>query len=266
MMKSVVITGSTRGIGLGMAEAFLRQECQVVINGRSQDSVDRVVNQLASHYSQSHLLGVAGDVSVPEQIQTLWDAAVDRFGKVDIWINNAGFSNERVNFWELSPQEIESLIDTNLLGVMQGSRIAMREMLKQGHGAIYNMEGYGSNGRPSVRGLTLYGTSKAGLRFFDQSLMQEADQTSILVGTLSPGMVVTDLLERRNESPEEWERNKRIFNILADRVETVTPWLVKKILENDKNGVQISYLNNWKILGRFLQSLFRKRDVFAEQS
>lgn len=265
-MKTVVITGSTRGIGFGLGDAFLSRGCQVVINGRSQDSADRAVDQLASRHAKDDILGVGGDVSNLEQLQALWNAAVEHFGKVDIWINNAGFANERVNFWQLSPEDIEALIRTNLIGAMQGSRIAMLGMLKQGYGAIYNMEGYGSNGRRSVHGLTLYGTSKAGLRFFDQCLMEEASQTSILVGSLSPGMVVTDLLERRNESPEEWERNKRIFNILADRVETVSPWLADKILENDQNGAQISYLNNLKIMGRFVQSLFKNRDLFSEQS
>jgi hypothetical protein len=63
--------------------------------------------------------------------------------------------------------------------------------------------------------------------------------------------------------PQEWQRAKRIFNILADRVETVTPWLAHKILENERNGVRISYTSTARILGRFLSAPFKKRDLFT---
>jgi hypothetical protein len=78
-------------------------------------------------------------------------------------------------------------------------------------------------------------------------------------------MVITDLITQQYEDrPEEWERDKRIFNILADRVETVTPWMAAKILENDKTGVSINWTSRLKIMLRFLTSPFSKRDVFAE--
>jgi hypothetical protein len=76
-------------------------------------------------------------------------------------------------------------------------------------------------------------------------------------------MVATDLLTRQYEDrPEDWERDKRIFNILADKVETVAPWLAERMLENDKSGVQISWSSSWKLMGRFLISPFHKRDIF----
>ena len=120
----------------------------------------------------------------------------------------------------------------------------------------------GSDGRMH-EGLTYYGTSKYGLHYYNNSLTKETRETQLVIGSLRPGMVVTDLLTKQYEGrPEDWERDKRIFNILADRVETVTPWMAARILENEKSGVRISWSSRWKIMGRFLASPFHKRNVF----
>jgi len=138
----------------------------------------------------------------------------------------------------------------------------VKGMLDQGFGALYNMEGMGSDGRMH-EGLTYYGTSNSGRNYFNKSLIKETKDTPLIIGTLRPGMVATDLLTKQYEDrPEEWERDKRIFNILADRVETVTPWLAAQILHNDKHGAKISWTSRWKIMGRFLASPFNKRNVF----
>ena len=263
-MNHIVITGSTRGIGLGLAREFLKLGCSITISGRTQEAVDQVVSELGSHYSRGNILGLACDVRDPVQVRALWDASLECFGKVDVWINNAGFSGPQLPAWEVDPQKAREIIETNLLGEIYGSITALREMIVQGHGAIYNMEGLGSDGR-MLSGLTYYGTSNSGRHYFNQSLIQEAKDTPIIIGTLRPGMVITDLITQQYEDrPEEWERDKRIFNILADRVETVTPWMAAKILENDKTGVSINWTSRLKIMLRFLTSPFSKRDVFAE--
>jgi len=141
--------------------------------------------------------------------------------------------------------------------------VALSAMLEQGFGAVYNMEGLGSDGR-KVEGLALYGSTKAGLRYLDECLVKETEGTPVLVGALRPGMVITDFLTRQYEdrSPEDWESAKRMFNIIADRVEDVTPWLAQQVLANDKNGACISWLSRWKVMGRFLTARFRKRNLF----
>jgi NAD(P)-dependent dehydrogenase (short-subunit alcohol dehydrogenase family) len=261
-MKHVVITGSTRGIGLGLAKEFLKLDCTVTISGRVQDDVDQVVGELSSQYSSEKMLGLACDVRHPGQVQALWDASNVRFSKVDIWINNAGYSGPQLPAWEIAPEKAREIIETNLLGEINGSIIAVREMIAQGQGAIYNMEGMGSDGRMHS-GLTYYGTSNSGRHYFNQSLIKESQDTNLIIGTLHPGMVVTELLtEQYKDRPEEWERDKRIFNILADRVETVTPWMAAQILENEKTGVSINWSSRSKIMLRFLTSPFTKRNIF----
>ena len=81
---------------------------------------------------------------------------------------------------------------------------------------------------------------------------------------LSPGMVTTEFITSRYVGrPEEWERAKGIFNILADKVETVTPWLARKVLANTRTGVRFNWLTRGKVMARFLMAPFHKRDLFA---
>lgn len=264
-MKHIIITGSTRGIGYGLAEAFLSLGCSVTVSGRGAEGVDQAVAGLGSEYEAKNVFGLACDVTIPEQLQELWDQSVSQFGKVDIWINNAGSSGEQGLVWELSAEEAKLPIRTNILGTVFGAQVAMQGMLAQGFGGIYNMEGMGSDGRKHA-GLTLYGTSKYAVHYFTESLALEAKETPVIVGALRPGMVITDLItERYRGRPEEWERAKKIFNIIADKVENVSPWLATRILANQKNGAILSYSSSWKLLGRFLSQPFRKRNLFAEE-
>ena len=264
MKKSVVITGSTRGIGFGLADAFLARSCAVTISGRTQAAVEQAVAELAARHGAGRILGHCCDVRVFSQVQGLWDAACGRFGRVDIWVNNAGIGHAQVDFWDLPPERVEAVVGTNILGTMFGSKVAMMGMLDQGSGAIYNMEGLGSGG-PRVAGTSVYASSKAALRYFDETLASEASDTSIIVGALNPGMVATDLVTKPYEGrPAEWERAKRIFNIIADRVETVAPWLAQQMLDNAKNGAQFSWASRWKVLTRFLLAPFRRRNLFEE--
>jgi NAD(P)-dependent dehydrogenase (short-subunit alcohol dehydrogenase family) len=117
-----------------------------------------------------------------------------------------------------------------------------------------------------VEGLTLYGTSKRALNYLTDSLAAEVKGTNIIVGALSPGMVLTDFILGRYEGkdPSEWENARKMFNILADKPETVTPFLVEKILQNHKNGTRINWLTGPKVLWRFLTAGISKRDLFQD--
>jgi len=260
--KNIVITGSTRGIGCGLADAFLQLGCAVTVSGRNRESTEAVVGQLAVKHDPSRVFGLACDVTVPAQVTSLWEGSATRFGGVDIWVNNAGYSGETGMAWERPAEEIQSVVATNLLGVIFGSQAALRGMQAQGHGAIYNMEGMGSDGRKHA-GLTFYGMTKYAVHYFTESLAMEAKDTQIIVGGLRPGMVATNLLrDRFIDRPEDWERAKKIFNILAERVEDVTPWLARAMLSNRRNGNILSYSSPWKMMWKFISSPIMKRQVF----
>ena len=261
--KVTVITGSTRGIGLGMAGEFLKRGHQVVISGRSAESVDKAVTQLSTSHPD-RVFGQPCDVGDYAQVEALWEASVAHFGRVDIWINNAGISHASQDFWTLPAQILDEVVRTNLLGVMYGSKVAITGMLQQGFGQLYNMEGLGSSG-PISPGLILYGATKSGLTYFTKGLVKELEGKSVQIGFLSPGMVVTDLLTG-GEDLSESSRSRRIFNILADRVETVAPFLVDGILSNNQHGARIAWLTTPKIAWRFMTARFTKRDVFTPET
>ncbi|WML51112.1 SDR family oxidoreductase [Neobacillus sp. PS3-12] len=254
-MKHVVITGSTRGIGFGLATEFLKAGCKVTINGTTQESVDKALINL-QEYIPDNVIGFPARVEELDDVEKLWDYSQKHFGKVDIWINNAGIDQDRKLFWEMGQAEYEKVIRTNLLGVLNGSNVAFRHMLEYGDGQIFNMEGFGSNGMMREK-MTIYGTSKSAISYFTRSLALEAKNTNVKVGTLSPGMVATDFLRKSLD-----EQNRKIYNILGDKVEPVTQFLAKRILNNQKNGANIQWLTKPKVMWRFMSSPFVKRDIF----
>jgi short-subunit dehydrogenase len=259
--KTIVITGSTKGIGYGLAEEFLKRGCRVVINSRKQADVQKVEAEFASKYPKENIAGLACDISNYEDNQKLFDFAKSKFRRVDVWINNAGLSMIRKMFWEQPVERMKEVVNANLLGVMYSSHIVINEMLKQGGGQLYNMEGLGSDGR-IADGLAVYGSTKRALNYFTKSLQLETKNTPVQVCLLSPGIVVTDLLIKDYEGmPEKFERAKKFFNILGDKVETVTPYLAEKILEN-KDGKKVAWLTTPKVFMRFMTAGFNKRNLF----
>ncbi len=264
MIKRIVITGSTRGIGYGLADVFLSEGCRIIVNGRSQEHVEQACVDLAIRYGSENLYGYPATVSNSEDMQGLWSYAVERFGAVDIWINNAGLGHDTERLWEIPTDQVKTVIDVNVLGLIYGSQVAMKGMLEQGFGQIYNMEGFGASGR-TREGLSVYGTSKAAVHYLNQALIKEAEDTGIIIGTISPGMVMTDMvLDRFKDDPEGLEKAKSIFNIIADTTDNVAPWLVEQILNNEKHGASIDYMSTSKMVGRFLKSPFSKRNLFAD--
>lgn len=262
-MSIIVITGSTRGIGLGLARAFLQRGCSVVVSGREVETLSAIEAAIAQEFDSDRISGIPCNVREPEQIEELWSRAISRFGTIDIWVNNAGFANHPAPVWELDPAQVQGMIETNIMGVVCGSQTAARGMLAQGQGAIYNMEGMGGDGRMH-NGLTLYGTSKYAVHYFTKALAQELEGSGVIAASLRPGMVATDMIiEPYRGKPEEWQRVKRIFNIIAERPEIVTTWLVERMLTNEKSGI-LSYSSTLKLMLRFLTAPFARRDLFAD--
>lgn len=262
--KVILITGSTRGIGYGLAKAFLQRGCAVTVSGRTQAAVDQAVQELSAGADKNRVFGFACDVAQFEQVQALWEAAIQRFGRVDIWINNAGVAHPRADFWSLAAERYETVLQTNLLGTMNGFQVAATGMLRQGSGAIYNLEGLGSDGR-IMQGMTLYASTKAAMRYLDRALAKELEGKPVIVGAIAPGMVMTELVTDQFEGrPQEFEKFKPIFNIVAERVETVTPIIAEKVLANQKNGRRITSFGPAHLLWKFITAPFSKRKVIDE--
>jgi short-subunit dehydrogenase len=145
---------------------------------------------------------------------------------------------------------------------MLGCGVAIRGMLKQGCGAVYNLEGLGSDRGRFVPGTTTYGTTKAALRYFDDTLAVELKGKPVICGSINPGMVYTNLTTGEYDGrKQDINQIKGIMNIIGNRVETVAPVIAQRILANSTNGARIRVVSSGTILWRFMTAPFVKRHV-----
>ena len=268
-MKTAVITGSTRGLGLEMAKLFRQRDWNVVVNGVNPERLANAVSVLRELDGKGEVIGVAGDVSKENDLQQLMDETVKTLGAVDIWINNAGVNQPMKPIWELSGDEIGAVLDIDLRGAMFGSRIAVLQMEKQENGGfIYNVEGHGSNDA-MITGLSVYGTSKRAVTYYTQALAKELAEkgSKVKAGRLSPGIMITDFTTKSLGGKGEIElseKTKKVYNILGDYPDVVAKFLVDGMLANTKNNAQIAWLTGRKAAWRFMMAGFRKKDYFAD--
>lgn len=263
-IKTAVITGGTRGIGAGLVTDFLRMGWNVAYSGTKESSIEKSLQSLSAKYRKESYAAFRCEITNKNDLDDLWKGAIKKFGRVDIWVNNAGIAYEQTLFYKIPPEVFIKIIDTNVNGLMLATHVAYNRMLAQGFGAIYNMEGLGSDGR-TISGMTPYGTSKRAVRYFTDAFAKEINKGPVIVGTISPGMVLTDLtLEPLRKDRDSNKQLFRIYNILANDPVTVTPFLVRKMTENKKNGAKISWLSSWKVMWRFLFAPFSNRDIVSK--
>ena len=266
-MSTAVITGSTRGLGFEMAKLFHKNGWNLVINGVNPQRLEKAAEELRALPGDGAVEGFAGSVASEEELQGLLDFAVEKFGVLDIWINNAGVNQPMKAVWELSEEEIDAVLDIDLRGAILGSRAAALQMEKQPEGGfIYNLEGYGSNDAMML-GLNLYGTSKRAVTHFTVALAKELEErgSRVKAGRLSPGIMITDFTVKAlggKESIALPEKTKKVYNILGDKPDVVAAHLVKEMLANGKNNAHIQWLTTGKAAWRFMTAGFNKRNFF----
>ncbi|MEZ5566345.1 MAG: SDR family oxidoreductase [Gammaproteobacteria bacterium] len=269
-MSTVVITGSTRGIGYGLATEFVKRGHNVVLSSRRQADVDKAVaelSELAAHPGYGKVQGTTCDVTRKLDVQALWDHAVAAFGRVDYWINNAGRATSRYAVHELPEELVHTLVDGNLKGSIFGSQIAIDGFRLQGSGNLYNMLGGSYDGKRLTPNMGVYSATKAGDWLLTRYLVAENENPQIIIGAISPGMLITPnwFDEQKQMSNEDWLKIRPVLNILCDYVETATPWLVDQVLSNRESGKRIAWMTTGKLLRRFANAkvLGRKRDLFS---
>ncbi len=262
--KTVVITGSARGLGYEMAKCFYKKGYNVVISDVLKKDVNDAKKKLLEENAKGTVLALVCDITKAKDINSLIKNVIKEYGKIDIWINNAGVNQPDKLIWEMDDTEIDKMIDIDLKGTILASKYAMEVLIKQNSGAIYMVEGHGSNDA-IVPGISIYGTAKRGVTYFTKALAKEAEvnKKDIIVGMLSPGIMITDFLVNafRDKKIELSDKNKKIYNILGDYPSVVAKFLVNKIINNTNNGVRIKWLTGRKVVWRFLTSKFRKRKI-----
>lgn len=199
--KVAVVTGGSRGIGLSIAEALLAAGASVVITGRDAAQLDRARSHLGAG-NGAPVTAVDGSVATPADASRMIQTAVDRFGGLDVLVNNAGVGIF-TSVAAMSTQEWDSVIGTNLTGVFHCCHAAVPHLLRRGGGWIVNISSLSS--KNPFSGGAAYCASKAALNAFSESLMQEVRQDNIRVSCVMPGSVSTGFGGRGQAGEEDWK-------------------------------------------------------------
>jgi 3-oxoacyl-[acyl-carrier protein] reductase len=199
--KSAVVTGSTKGIGRAIAETLLEAGARVAVSARDEREVAAAGKDLSRTHAK-RVLAYRCDVRREEDVSALFEETEHAFGGVDILVNNAGVGVFR-NLEEMSLEEWNSVIETNLTGVFLCSRAAIPRMRKRGGGYIVNVSSLaGRNAFPSA---TAYNASKFGLNGMSEALMQEIRHDGIKVSYLMPGSVATHFNDHTPGPEDAWK-------------------------------------------------------------
>ena len=258
--KVAVITGSTRGLGLAIAQAYAAEGAALVISSRSVADVEKTVDQFKSAGMQA--AGMAVDVGELAQVQALSEFALKTFGKIDIWINNAGITGPYGPTAELQPGVFAGVVQTNIMGTYYGSVIALGVFKKQGGGKLINMLGMGYN-KPAPW-QNVYGSSKVWIRHFTKALAEEYKiNPAIGIYALNPGMVLTDLLTHFEVISGSESRLKVFPTIVRMWAKPgAVParkavWLASSATDG-KTGVEGNVFSQWVMLSGALREGLRK--------
>ena len=196
--KVAVVTGGTKGLGYGIVMVFAYHGAKVVITSRHQEDCDVVAAEVAAMGGEA--MGIKADVQNVEEIQNLVDRTVEKYGRLDIMVNNAGVAVTR-RLTDMTEADYERVIDSNLKGVYFGAQIAAKQMIAQGEGGkIINMCSIG--GIKGNNQLSIYGASKAGAIILTKSMAWEWGRYGINVNAICPGYVKTDLNAEQLENPQ----------------------------------------------------------------
>ncbi|MFL9911397.1 3-oxoacyl-ACP reductase family protein [Paraburkholderia sp. RL17-337-BIB-A] len=219
--KIAVVTGSTSGIGKGIASAFAREGASVVVADLVEESLAAEVLVSIREYGGEALF-TRTDVSDADSVRVMAEQAIARFGRVDILVNNAGIFTESL-VENMSIENWDRVVNTNLRGTFLCTRALIGQMLARGNGRIINIAS--QLGQIGGEAAGHYAASKAGVIGFTKSLAREVCKRGVLVNAIAPGPIETPLLDSETE---EW-RSGKLAQLPIGRfglVDEVTPTAV----------------------------------------
>ena len=223
--KVCLITGGTKGIGLGIAHALLAKGAKVIITGRSKESTQKVVDQLLEKYPDN-VIGAGADVRIYEDQQRAIKDAVTKWGKVDIAIANAGVGHFE-SIEDLSINQWKDVIDINLTGAFYTVKAAVEE-LKKSKGyfiSIASLAGTNFFAKGSA-----YNASKFGLVGFTQAVMLDLRKYGVKVSTVMPGSVATYFNDHIPSEQDAWKiQPEDIGQIVVDLLQMHPRTLPSKV-------------------------------------
>jgi len=194
--KVVVITGASRGLGRALAFAFTKESARLVLSSRSGDELEKMRRELKAEFFPA-------DVTKENEINELADFAVQKFGRIDIWINNAGIWIPHTPIEKMDLKRVHDMIEVNLFGTIYGSKAALIQMKKQQAGTIMNILSTSAlQGRPGSSG---YCASKYAAVGFTKSLRLEVQPDNIKALAIYPGGMKTGLFDE--QKPADYDKH-----------------------------------------------------------
>ena len=224
--KVVIVTGASSGIGEATARQFGREGAKVVLAARRVDRLEMLANEIESMNHDAVTLVVKADITKLDEIQKLIDAVVEKFGRVDVLVNNAGFG--RLDWLEkLDPvKDIQAQFDVNVMGVIQTTRQVLPLMMEQRFGHIINMCSMaGLVGTPTY---TIYSATKHAVHGFSESLRREVKPWGIDVSMIYPGGVKTEFQSHAGIKRKTGATTPKSLSLTAEEVGREVVQLTKR--------------------------------------
>ncbi|SFC04847.1 hypothetical protein SAMN04487907_10261 [Zunongwangia mangrovi] len=221
--KVAFITGGSKGIGYGVAEALLNQGFKVAITSRSLEAAEEAAKELEG---KGDVIGLEADVRSFESQQKAVKAAVDKFGKIDLLVANAGVGKFN-SIEDMTPEEWNATIETNLTGVFYSVKSSLAELVKT-EGYIITISSLA--GTNFFAGGAAYNASKFGLTGFSQAVMLDLRQKGVKVSTIMPGSVATHFNGHTPSDEDAWKIQKEdIGELVVDLMKMNPRTLPSKI-------------------------------------
>ncbi len=232
--KIALVTGAGSQIGYGKTISLTLAEegCDIVATDIDLKGAEQTAAQVEALGRKA--LAVKVDVTKQAEVDAMVKKAIDRFGRIDIMVNNAGASSELRPFMEMTEEDWDFDIGVNLYGQMRVARAVLPHMIKQKYGRIINTSG--GQGFPDI---SIYGAAKAGVVMFTQALAREVAEQGIIVNAVGPGLGKTGLVYRAPQEFLERERQRSLLKRLCTP-EDVAP--VVAFLASDRCSYMIGQL------------------------
>lgn len=196
--KTALITGSTRGIGLAIAEHFAAQGFQIALNS-SREVPQELIQEIENNY-QVPVIGVSGNIAEADDCKRIIAEVIETFGTLDILVNNAGITRDKLML-RMTTEDFQSVLDINLTGTFNMIRSALKPMIKQRAGRIINLSSV--SGVSGNAGQSNYAASKAGVIGLTKSVAREVAKCGITCNAIAPGFIDTKMTQKLSEKVKE---------------------------------------------------------------
>ena len=242
MEKVAIVTGGSRGIGKAIVEALARKNIKVIANyNRSEEKAKILKEELEKENIFIDIF--KADVSKREEVKVMVDYTIEKYGKIDILINNAGIDQEKM-FQDITDEDWDNIVKVNLYSVFCTTQEVIPYMLKQKSGCIINMSSiYGTNGGSCA---VAYSATKAGVDGMTKSLAKELGPSHIRVNSIAPGYIDTDMNEKYSKEEIEQIKEETPLEKIGKPVDIAKciEWLIE---DNFTTGQVISINGGWGI-------------------